>query len=113
MFALLAIVFPFLFYIGCFTHVLDLLIELWAVMAVIITVVGNFRFMTVFVNKHPMLKEAFDEIRRNRHGTRTMNVRNFSDTRFMHADLMLNRGVYNEDNLRDLALSSDVEKGAW
>ena len=86
MFRLLLIVYPHLFMLGCFVHVLDLLIEDLAKIPAFAQLTAEAHFIVAFVKRRSLIWEAYLRLK-DRFKTRELKL--FPLTRFAYMYLML------------------------
>ncbi|KAK3277297.1 hypothetical protein CYMTET_14685 [Cymbomonas tetramitiformis] len=108
MFNILRILYPFIFFLGCAIHVLDLLVEDIAKLDEMAEIVADWHFVTSFLKRHSLLYEAFLKRQskarhaRGRLGDGPVTLKLFPLTRFAYCYLMIHGGLRSWALLRDV-----------
>jgi hypothetical protein len=85
-FTQLDLLWPWIFYIGCCVHILDIIMEDMCALDEIKKIVDRVHFLVSFVKKHAVLREEF--MRLQAHHNVTVELKLFPTTRFTYASLM-------------------------
>lgn len=95
MMAILSTTFTCMFFLGCFVHVLDLLLEDIVKIPCILTLTDDIHFIVVFMKTYSALDELFRDESERTFGNKAQSLVIYPQTRFSYASLMMHRVLSN------------------